>query len=283
MVKTSELVTTVLPCYNAEMYIEESVYSILNQTYKNIECIVIDDASTDQTCALVERIAAHDVRVKLFRKEQNTGYTESLNMGLKLARGKYIARMDADDLAMPERLEKQVAYMEANPDCVVCGTAYKLHHNGFAIYPPVSHHEIMLGMMYGNVFCHPSILMRTSVLAENELLYDTNYEPSEDYDMWVRLSRYGKLANLPDVLLSYRLHLSSVSSSRSLIQKKKAEDIRLAFIRTRLILFTGSWVVHVNRFWFSVILLVESVFNRKVSFTSALRKVIGTRSAIFKK
>ncbi|MFN5026311.1 MAG: glycosyltransferase family 2 protein [Bacteroidota bacterium] len=283
MSSNSPVVSVILPCYNAEMYIPETLSSILNQTFSRFECLVIDDASTDRTCTLVDSIAMHDERVVLIKKEKNTGYTESLNMGIRLARGKYIARMDADDLAMPERLEKQVAYMEANPDCVVCGTAYKLHHNGFTIYPPVSHHEIMLGMMYGNVFCHPSILMRTSVLAENGLLYDTNYEPSEDYDMWVRLSRYGKLANLPDVLLSYRLHLSSVSSSRSLIQKKKAEDIRLAYIRTRLILFTGSWVVHVNRFWFSVILLVESVFNRKVSFTSALRKVIGTRSAIFKK
>lgn len=281
MSKYMPVITVILPCYNAAAFIEETLNSVLNQTFDDFECLVIDDASTDQTCALVERIAAQDARVKLFRKEQNTGYTESLNMGLSLARGWYVARMDADDICMPQRFEKQVAFMETNPGCVMCGSAYRLMHNNYTVHVPVTHADIMLGLLYGNVFCHPSIMMRNEIIRKNNIRYETRFEPSEDYAMWVHLSNFGTLANLPDVLLAYRLHRESVSNSRSITQKKLANHIRLSLIQNKLRLLKGKWLLHINRFWFSVILLIESMYNPNIGVSPALKKVIGNRHKIF--
>jgi glycosyltransferase involved in cell wall biosynthesis len=281
MSKYLPVITVILPCYNAAAFIEETLHSVLNQTFVDFECLVIDDASTDQTCALVERIAAQDARVKLFRKEQNTGYTESLNMGIGLARGRYIARMDADDICMPQRFEKQVAFMEANPGCVMCGSAYRLIHNNHTVQGPVTHSDIMLGLLYGNVFCHPSVMIRNEILRKNNIRYDTRYEPSEDYSMWVHLSNFGTLANLPDVLLAYRLHPESVSNSRSLVQKKLADEIRMSIIQKQIKIFSGERIHKLNRFWFSVVLLLESVFNNSIPTKVAFRKVIGNRHKIF--
>lgn len=223
------LVSIILPSYNCEIYISETIASIVNQAYSNLEIIIIDDASTDNTCDIIQSFK--DDRIKLIKKPVNTGYTDSLNMGLEIATGKYIARMDADDIAHPERIEKQLAFMEANPDVVLCGTWINLIPSGKLHTYPIQHEAIVAQLLRINAFCHPSIMMRKSVIDEHNLRYDKSYEPTEDYELWTRLALLGRVHNIPEPLLQYRLHEQQVSSVKNEIQKANLKAVRNKFIK----------------------------------------------------
>ena len=222
-------VTVLLPCYNAENYISSSVKSILTQTYRSLELYIIDDASSDKTIDLISQM--DDDRIRLIKKERNTGYTDSLNMGLKLANGKYIARMDADDISHPERLAKQVAYMEANPECVVCGTTIRLIPSQSPFTYPVVHNRILEELFFTNPFAHPSIMMRKSVIDQYQLQYDKSYEPTEDYELWSRVLQLGQLHNLNDVLLDYRTHDNQISAYKRTLQRNNKYRVRMNMFR----------------------------------------------------
>lgn len=211
-------ITVLLPVYNCELYVQTAVQSILNQTYTDFEFLIIDDASTDATVALIKKL--EDSRIQLIEKPINSGYTNSLNYGLQMAKGKYIARMDGDDISFPERFSKQIAYLETHPDVVVCGTTYKIIGNDKLIALPENHEAIKLGLLWGNCISHPSVMIRKKILDEYSIQYDTSKEPAEDYDMWVRLLSVGKLHNLQEVLLEYRLYGNQVSRKRAEDQKK---------------------------------------------------------------
>jgi glycosyltransferase involved in cell wall biosynthesis len=198
--------------------VQTAVESILNQTYTDFELLIIDDSSTDATVALIKKM--EDSRIQLIEKPVNSGYTNSLNYGLKIAKGKYIARMDGDDISFPERFAKQITYLEANPEVVVCGTTYKIIGNDKPIALPENHEAIKLGLLWGNCISHPSVMIRKKTLDEYSIQYDTSKEPAEDYDMWVRLLSLGKLHNLQEVLLEYRLYGNQVSRKRAEDQKK---------------------------------------------------------------
>ena len=118
----SPLVSVIIPCYNAENYVEEAVRSIMTQTYKNLEIIVTDDCSTDNTLKVLRNLAVEDSRIKIIENKENLKIVKSLNNMINIAQGKYIARMDADDISFPERIEKQLAFMDANPEYGLCGT-----------------------------------------------------------------------------------------------------------------------------------------------------------------
>ncbi|WP_165930007.1 glycosyltransferase family 2 protein [Flavobacterium caseinilyticum] len=211
-------ITVLLPVYNCELYVQTAVQSILNQTYTDFEFLIIDDASTDATVALIKKL--EDSRIQLIEKPINSGYTNSLNYGLQMAKGKYIARMDGDDISFPERFSKQIAYLETHPDVVVCGTTYKIIGNDKLIALPENHEAIKLGLLWGNCISHPSVMIRKKILDEYSIQYNTSKEPAEDYDMWVRLLSVGKLHNLQEVLLEYRLYGNQVSRKRAEDQKK---------------------------------------------------------------
>ena len=126
-ISTTPKITVLLPVYNCELYVRTAIESILNQTFTDFEFLIIDDASTDKTLAVLKKIK--DSRIQLIEKPVNSGYTNSLNYGLQMAKGKYIARMDGDDISHPERFAKQIVYLEAHPEVVVCGTTYKIVGN----------------------------------------------------------------------------------------------------------------------------------------------------------
>lgn len=211
-------ITVLMPVFNCELYIQDAVESILNQSYKDFELLIIDDASTDQTVSIVKKF--NDLRIQIIEKPLNTGYTNSLNYGLTLARGEYIARMDGDDISLPDRFAKQVAFLDANPEVVLCGTSYKILGNDKHISIPENHEEIKLYLLIGNCIAHPTVMLRKKVLDEFSMVYDTTKEPSEDYDLWVRLLSFGKLYNLQTVLLEYRIYNTQVSRKRAEEQKK---------------------------------------------------------------
>ena len=199
------LVSVVLPVYNRPSVIN-TINSILAQTYHNFELLIIDNASTDNTAEIISRI--EDDRIKLVINNENRGQTYSINRGLELSKGKYIARIDADDLMTPERLEKQVKFMEDNPDygLVGCWVQYITldDKKAFAVRMPISDRSMRVMQTIACGMFHPAAMMRKSILDENKITYSPDIVMAEDYDMWRKIMAYSKAMNLPEVLTYYR-------------------------------------------------------------------------------
>ncbi len=227
--KKIPMVSVIMPVYNCEAYIEASVNSILNQTFNDFELLIIDDCSTDKTKDIIKRI--DDNRILLIEKPKNTGYTNSLNYALQLIKGKYIARMDGDDVSLLGRFEAQVEFLENNENIVACGTIFKYLNSNTVINLPEFDDDIKLAMLKGNSMAHPSIMMRSSVIKENSIQYNKEREPAEDYDLWVELMAFGKLHNLQKIYLEYRKHTSQVSTVRRKQQNESAIKTRIKLLK----------------------------------------------------
>lgn len=202
---SSPEVTVLLPVYNGAPYLEETLESILAQTFTNFELLVIDDGSTDGSRGILERFAARDARVRLVSRE-NRGLIATLNQGLALSRADIIARMDADDIALPRRFERQVGFMKSHPGVDVCGTALVFHETGEEKYLPEESAALQALTLFNTPVFHPTVIMRkASVLAVGG--YASTAPCAEDYDLWERMLRAGsRFANLREVLLRYRVH-----------------------------------------------------------------------------
>ncbi len=205
-----------MPAYNAILYVREAIASIRTQTYQDFELIIIDDGSTDATAEACRKAIAGDPRCRLISRP-NTGIVGALNDGFAVARcTDYIARMDADDVAEPERFHRQVEYLETNPDCVAVGCrAFVIDPDGDPIClvnNPPGHAEIekdlFLGL--GGAILHPSVMIQREAFVRVNG-YDPRFQLVEDLDLYLKLGEIGRLANLPDVLLKYRLHLASTN------------------------------------------------------------------------
>jgi glycosyltransferase involved in cell wall biosynthesis len=222
-------ISVLMPVYNCELYIYEAVESIINQTYKNFEFIIIDDCSTDNTVNICKSF--NDERIIIIEKKENTGLSISLNYGISISRGKYIARMDGDDISLPTRFEKQVAFMEANADVVVCGATFQIINSKETIFVPEKHNQIIVGMLQECKIAHPTVMFRNSFLKLNNLVYDIKMEPAEDYDLWVKIGNLAKLHNMQEVLLYYRTHEGQVSNANTINQIARAKEIRWKLIK----------------------------------------------------
>ncbi|KQW97699.1 glycosyltransferase family 2 protein [Flavobacterium sp. Root420] len=222
-------ITVLMPVYNCELYIKETINSILNQTFIDFEFLIIDDASTDKTIDIIKTY--NDERIKLIKKTLNTGLTNSLNIGLKLAKGEYIARMDGDDISFPQRFAKQIALLDANPDIVLCGTLYKVIGTEKICNHPLLYEEIKVKLISGCYIAHPTVMFRKSVFESYQLEYDPAMEPAEDYDLWARLSFIGKIVNIGEVLLYYRIHSKQTSIIYGEKQKKITEDVTIRMLQ----------------------------------------------------
>ncbi|GIQ58567.1 glycosyl transferase [Flavobacterium collinsii] len=218
-------ITVLMPVYNCEPFIKEAIDSILNQTFSNFEFIIIDDASTDSTVSIIKTY--NDPRIKLIIKPDNLGLTNSLNYGLSIAKGEYIARMDGDDISLPERFAKQVVFLDKNPETVLIGAYFKIIGKDKIITVPEYHEDIKLAMLKDCCIGHPTVMMRKSCLDKFSLRYDEKKEPAEDYDLWTRFLNVGKLYNLQEVLLNYRVHNSQVSHKRNEQQINTALEIKV--------------------------------------------------------
>ncbi len=207
MTSTSKdlFISVILPMYNAERYIEESVQSILKQTYENFELIIIDDGSKDHSRALVKGI--NDRRIK-YLYQSNSGMAASLNTGIESAKGEIIARQDADDISHPDRFEKQISFLTENPGCGLLGTWSNIFSDnspGHAMHQhPTDNLLIKLFLLFDNPFVHSSVMIRKTVL-DAVGNYDVNKSSLiQDYDLWSRVARNYTVANLPELLLDYR-------------------------------------------------------------------------------
>lgn len=201
-------VSVILPAYKAERFVGEAVDSILGQTLTDFELIVIDDGSTDGTGTILAERAAGDPRVRLVSRP-NRGLTPTLNEGLAAARADYVAIMNADDVALPERLERQAAYLDAHPTVAAVGSQTRLiladGTAGPAVSLPQAPAEVRAFLTKASPLAHPAVMFRrAAVIAAGG--YRPRIEPAEDYDLWLRLAERHDLANLPQVLLHYRVH-----------------------------------------------------------------------------
>lgn len=204
-----------MPVYNAENYLIEAIGSILEQTYENFELLIINDGSTDASANIIDYYVSFDSRI-VHVKNDNQGISRSLNHGIQISRGKYIARMDSDDISMPKRLEEQVKFMENNVDVGICGTWASLFgeiKSGQSIRHPIEDAELKVLLLFSVCFVHPTVMIRSDVLSSTNIKYDINYPSAQDYNMWVRLKNHTKFANIPLVLLKYRVTSHSVSST----------------------------------------------------------------------
>ena len=214
-------ISVVMPAYNAEKYITKAIDSILAQTFSNFEFIIINDASIDSTKEIIE--SYKDFRIKLINNDQNQGVAESLNIGISAAKGQYIARMDADDISLPERFQKQVDFMEKNPDIDVCGSwAKKTENANEIIKNPSSYEDIKDTLFFSCSMSHSTILFKRSL----NFQYSSEFPRAEDYDLWCKKINDLKFFNIPEILLLYRVHNNQVGSAHQKEQNNNAKDIR---------------------------------------------------------
>ncbi|MEO1474188.1 MAG: glycosyltransferase, partial [Pseudomonadota bacterium] len=222
-------ISVVMAVYNGEDFLSETLQSVLKQSYTGFEFLIVDDASDDMTSDLLARAAATDGRIRVIRNERNLGLTASLNVGLRAASGTYIARIDADDVCLPDRLAQQLAFMEANPDhsAVACG-----HHvidaSGRTMRTVSGGlDDWQIGWLGGfnPPAPHPTYFFRRSRNDGSTILYDEAFRTAQDFELWSRLAQQGKTRVLPDVLVKYRRHANAIT-----VRKRREQAANCAFI-----------------------------------------------------
>lgn len=201
-------VSVIMSVKDAEAYVEEAVNSILNQSFRDFEFIIVDDGSRDGTVRLLKELEGKDNRIKIITNAENMGLTRSLNKAIASASGEYLARMDADDVSMPQRFEKQAYFLDDNTAVAVLGTSYYgIDDNGAVvstISAPTKDEDIKKNLISGNPFCHPSVMIRKSIL-DKVGSYKEEFRHTEDYELWFRIAKSGaRMANLEDFLFKRR-------------------------------------------------------------------------------
>lgn len=224
---TTPLVTVLMTVYNGKEYLEESVQSIIDQTFQRFEFLIVNDCSTDDSVKIIESF--NDKRIIIYNNENNLAQTKSLNIGLKLAEGKYVARMDADDIALPMWLEKLVNYIKKHPEYAAISPAVNLIDSAGKIKKlrrvPLSFHEIIIRIFFDSPMNHVSALLNKEQILENGG-YDEEFKITQDYELWSSLIRNNyKITNVPDVLMSCREHSRSTlfmeANNRALEEKSE--------------------------------------------------------------
>jgi len=214
--------TVLIPTYNCGKYLADTINSVLHQPYTDYEMLIIDDGSTDNTEHVIKSIK--DQRIVYLKNNKNLGIVKTLNKGIKLAKGKYIARMDADDLMLGNRLQLQVDFLEQNPDYGMVGGWYQvMDENGQfkkSIPLPTDSELLKIGLLFSNQFAHPAVTMRSTLL--RDLKYKQDFIYCEDFDLWTRFAEISNIANLPYYFLSYRWYANNSCH-------RKQSELRNAF------------------------------------------------------
>lgn len=208
-------VSVLMPAYNAEKYIADAMESILNQTFQDFELIVLNDCSRDGTEGII--LSYDDPRIVYVKNPENMGVAGTLNRGLELAKGEYIARMDADDISLQNRLEKQVQYLDAHPKVAVLGTNVELFDENGVIstgWSSTDPAQMKVDLLFSCGLAHPSVMMRRNVIKELGG-YDLAFEGLEDYQLWCRVAKHYDVTTLPDLLFRYRIHSAQVTKNPS--------------------------------------------------------------------
>ncbi|CAD5296588.1 MAG: glycosyltransferase family 2 protein [Imperialibacter sp.] len=222
-------VSVVIPAFNAEAYIRATIQSVLNQTFDDFEIVVVDDCSTDNTANVISSF--DDKRIRLHTNEKNKGIAYTRNRLISLARAKYLAILDADDLAYPSRLQVQYDFLSENPDFAFAGSDIELidtagktiGYNQYT-YPPENYPSLLF---FHNIIAQSSVMINRDYIESLPQIYSLDFPPAEDYHLWVRLALMGKTYNLPQVLVKYRIHSQSVSIAKASLMEQMVEKIIL--------------------------------------------------------
>jgi len=218
-----------MPVYNSQKYLREAIDSILSQTFSNFELIIIDDGSNDNSKKIIK--SYKDKRVKLIENDRNMGIGFSLNLAIKNSSGEFIARMDADDISISKRLQLQYDFLKKNKSFGICGSWYKNFGSSHKLHKTIPFPDyIKCYLLFDCVMGHSTVMIRKSVLSDNNLLYDEKFRKSQDFDLWVKLSYLTKFHNIPKVLLKYRVHSKQIGSLRNSFysdktRKKQSQNI----------------------------------------------------------
>ncbi|MGH2105107.1 glycosyltransferase family 2 protein [Aerococcus urinaeequi] len=218
------IVSVIMSVYNTKIdYLSDSIESILNQTFKDFEFIIINDNSNTAVTEYLNSI--RDKRVRIFHNEVNVGLTKNLNYGVKQANGKYIARMDADDISHLNRLKKQVLFLEKNLDVGLIGTrGFRFGDMNRPFNVPLAHEDIKAGLITGNTIGHPTVMGRKEMF--EKFPYNENFRTSQDYELWSRIVWDTKVVNIPERLFKYRVHNEQISFEKKAMQDDAANTVK---------------------------------------------------------
>ncbi len=217
-------VSVVMSAFNAEETIGAALDSLYRQTFRNIEVIVLDDGSTDNTRNIVKNYP--DPRIQLITSSENIGLAGRLNQGIAEARGQFIARMDADDVCDPDRIAVQIAFLKSNPDISFCGSWARSTRDGSIIRFPLTHREITTTLFINCAFCHPSVMWRHTPMLQNLMQYDTTFSYAQDYDLWVRAVEFCEMANISRPLMTYDDSVYDPTSAKGARQRELAWGVQ---------------------------------------------------------
>ncbi len=226
-------VTVLMPVYNGEKYLRGAMDSILSQSFTDFEFLIINDGSIDNSKKIIDSYT--DKRIRALNNDKNIGLVNTLNRGIELAQGEYIARMDCDDISLLNRLAVQVKFMEQHPTIGASGSFYNLLLNGkkALVDFPLNKSEMKSFMIFNSPIAHPTVIIRKSILQKEKLVYRSEYIHAEDYDLWSQISAVSDLANVSDVLLNYRVHENQITTNESLVLDKNESlnSIRLRHLK----------------------------------------------------
>lgn len=289
-------VSVLMPVYNGAQYLQEAIDSILAQTYKDFEFIIVDDGSIDKSATIIAKNAAKDSRIVSLRNEKNSGICVTLNKGLGAAKGEYIIRMDCDDISLPERIERQVAFMDERMDVGVAGCNVDMFHSEHAenhkVYTfDIDSYACRAGLLFATCVAHPAVIIRKSVLVMHGIQYNDYFRGMEDYYLWWQISKYAQITNVPELLLRYRLHAKQVTQTQvneDFIRRQRefltqrVADMGVS-LSTNEINVVERYLVANNSFddekldAFIIVLhkLLRSLYNTNRSYYNAQKLVIG--------
>ncbi|HFU2807137.1 TPA: glycosyltransferase [Campylobacter coli] len=284
--KENPLISVVMPCYNRQEYVVDAIESILNQTYTNFEFIIIDDCSTDNTYEIIKKYAETDKRIIFLQNEENKGIVYTLNRGFGLARGKYIARMDDDDISLPQRFEKQVKYMEEHEDVAVLGAMAKTFCEDYVndnYIPWITECDANILSIITNfsiTIIHSLAFIRKEFLTTYNLQYDSNFQFTEEYHLWNQiLDNGGKIANLSDILLKHRLSQGSISRNPINNQQvlKCIQQIRMERLGRFFTYKEIEEIIKNNKFWWNF----NYSFKRNYLYKTLIKMQINDKKGIY--
>lgn len=223
-------ITVLMPVYNGEEYLPEAIESVLGQTWTDFEFLILNDGSTDKSFEIIKSYS--DSRIRFVENEKNVGLISTLNKGINLSRGKYIARMDCDDISLPQRLEKQASFLDTHPEIGVCGSWIQIFSDDMSYIQKyaLTSEEIRCTMLFYCGLAHPTVIIRKNIILKYQLYYDCEYIHAEDYELWQRLFNHTVFANIPEVLLHYRISKNQISNIN-----RKQQSISALRVRKQLL------------------------------------------------
>lgn len=237
------VISVIMSVYNGEEFLEETMESVLKQTFKDFEFIIIDDCSMDNSLKILKDYASSDDRIKIIHNENNMGLQTSLNRGIDVAQGEFIIRVDADDVCRIDRFEKQYRFMKKHPKLDMSACKFYLYVNGSVIPTPMIQrtdvNSVKSLFLFANPICHPCVIMKTEIA--KKMKYDTRFTCSEDLELWIRmLLDNKKIAVQRERMMLYRRHKNQITANSSEAQATQYRDIMSKFYKTMLFELTDD-------------------------------------------